>query len=120
VAERRISLALAAGRELTVTLPPTLTLVDEDRRLASQAIRDLAGNAISASATRIYIELRRIGPRLVVIVADDGRPIPDGVWKSAGSSSAALETRLAARGGSLTVENGALNKVVVATWGSAG
>lgn len=120
VAERLISLAGAAGRELTVTLPPNLSLVDEDRTLASQAMRDLAGNAISASATRIYVELRRIGPRLVVIVADDGRPIPDGVWKSAGSSSAALETKLAARGGSLTVENGPLNKVVVATWGSAG
>jgi glucose-6-phosphate-specific signal transduction histidine kinase len=83
-------------------------------------MRDLAGNAISASATRIYVELRQIGPRLVVIVADDGHPIPDGVWKSPGSSSAALEAKLAARGGSLSVENSTLNKLVMATWVSAG
>ena len=56
----------------------------------------------------------------MVIVADDGRPIPDGVWKSPGSSSAALEAKLAAREGSLTVENSALNKLVMATWVSAG
>ncbi len=103
-----------------MTLPSSLSLAYEDRKLAGQAMRDLAGNAISASATRIYIELRQIGPRLVVIVADDGRPIPDGVWKSPGSSSAALEAKLAAREGSLTVENSALNKLVMATWVSAG
>jgi hypothetical protein len=120
VAERLSSLARAAGRDLTVTLPPNLSLVDDDRRLASQAMRDLAGNSISASATRIYVELRQIGPRLVVIVADDGHPIPDGVWKSPGSSSAALEAKLAARGGSLSVENSTLNKLVMATWVSAG
>jgi signal transduction histidine kinase len=120
VAERLISLAGAAGRDLTVTLPPNLNLVDADRRLASQAMRDLAGNAISASATRIYIELRQIGPRLVVLVADDGRPIPDGAWKSAGSSSAELESKLAARGGTLSVEMSNLNKVVMATWVLAG
>ena len=120
VAELLSSLALAAGRDLTVTLPPNLSLVDDDRRLASQAMRDLAGNSISASATRIYVELRQIGPRLVVIVADDGHPIPDGVWKSPGSSSAALEAKLAARGGSLSVENSTLNKLVMATWVSAG
>lgn len=120
VADRLVSLAETAGAELRVTLPPTLTLTEDDLRLASQAMRDLGGNAISAGATRIYIELRRIGPRLLVLVADDGRRIPAGVWKSPGSSSAALEARLAERGGSLSVENSTLNKVVMATWVAAG
>ncbi len=120
VADRLISLAGAAGRELSVTLPSELSLAEEDRQLASQTMRDLAGNAISAGASRIYVELRPIGPRLRIIVADDGSPIRDGVWKSPGTSSAVLQARLAARDGSLSVENGALNKVVMATWVAAG
>ncbi len=116
VADRLVTLGRAAGRELSVTLPAGPELAPDDRQLASQAMRDLAGNAISARANRIYVELRRVGPRLVIIVADDGRPIPSGAWKSPGSSSAALEAKLAARGGALSAENGALNKVVMATW----
>lgn len=116
VADRLIALGESAGRELTVTLPAELLLAEDDRALASQAMRDLAGNAMSASANRIYVELRRIGPRLVVLVADDGRPFPERAWKAPGSSSLALDARLKARGGSLSVEAGPLNKVVIATW----
>lgn len=119
VADRLVTLGRSAGRELSVVLPPDLVLGWDDRLIASQAMRDLAGNAISASANRIYVELRRIGPRLVVIVADDGRPFPPGAWKAVGSSSAALDAKLTGRGGSLSVESGALNKVVMATWVSA-
>jgi signal transduction histidine kinase len=119
IADRLITLGESAGRELIVTLPPDQTLSDDDRVLASQAMRDLAGNAMSASANRIYVELRRIGPRLLVLVADDGRPLPRQAWKTPGSSSSALEARLKARDGSLSVENGPLNKIVMATWMSS-
>jgi hypothetical protein len=116
IADRLVALAEAAGRELTVSLPPDLVLDEADRSLASQAMRDLSGNSISAGADRIYVELRQIGARLRVIVADDGRPIPSGTWKSAGSSSSALEARLLARGGSLSVEDSELGKFVLASW----
>lgn len=119
IADRLVTLGESAGRELTVTLPPDPALSDDDRALASQAMRDLAGNAMSASANRIYVELRRIGPRLLVLVADDGRPLPQQAWKTPGSSSSALEARLKARDGSLSVENGPLNKIVMATWMSS-
>ena len=116
VADRLISLGESAGRDLTVAIPATLDLGDVDRSLASQTMRDLAGNAISAQATRIHVEVRRAGPRLMIIVADDGRPIPAAAWRAPGSSTAALAARLDERQGSLTFEHGNLNKVVMATW----
>jgi glucose-6-phosphate-specific signal transduction histidine kinase len=116
VADRLISLGESAGRDLTVAIPAALDLGDDDRALASQTMRDLAGNAISAQASRIHVEVRRAGPRLMIIVADDGRPIPAAAWRAPGSSTAALAARLDQREGSLTFEHGSLNKVVMATW----
>ena len=116
VADRLITLGESAGRDLTVAIPAALVLGDADRALASSAMRDLAGNAISARATRIHVELRRAGPRLMIIVADDGLPIPAAAWQAPGSSTAALAAKLAERQGSLTFEHGSLNKVVMATW----
>jgi hypothetical protein len=116
VSERLSTLASAAGAALEVQFPARLRLVEDDRRLAGQAMLDLTGNAITAGAAQIVLTLQQLGDRLMVIVTDNGRPMPPGAWKSAGTSSAALEQRVSARHGYLTVDQAAGSKTVTASW----
>jgi signal transduction histidine kinase len=116
VAERLVTLSDAAAAELTVQLPSAVDLREADRATASLAMRDLVGNAVSAGAARVTLTVRKLGPRMLVAVTDDAPPMPTGAWKSPGTSSAALEARLAALSGSLSVDSAATSKTVTATW----
>jgi signal transduction histidine kinase len=116
VADRLASLAASAGRSIDIVMPSALALAAPDRTLASLAMRDLVGNAITAGAGEIVLTVRVLGPRLMVIVTDDGRAMPEGAWKSAGTSSASLERRLLDRRGSLSLDSAGDAKTVTATW----
>jgi signal transduction histidine kinase len=116
VVTRLVTLAESAGRELTVQLAEALDLPEGDRVLASQAMRDLVGNAVTAGAARITLSVRRLGPRVMIVVTDDAPEMPHGVWKSSGTSSAGLDQRLREREGSLTLDSAAQSKSVTATW----
>lgn len=110
-----LTLARAVGAEVSVQIDAE-QLAREDRDLARIVLSDLVGNAVNAGAGTIGVHLAQRPGELVIEVEDDASPMPDGVWKSAGTSSARLETRLVGLRGSLTYEQGSGTKTVRAEW----
>lgn len=110
-----LTLARAVGAEVSVQIDAE-HLGREDRDLARLVLSDLVGNAVNAGAATISVHLAQRPGELVIEVGDDASPMPVGVWKSAGTSSARLETRLAGLQGSLTYEQGSGTKTVRAWW----
>ncbi len=114
-----LTLARAVGAQVGVDIQVE-HLDREDRDLARVVLSDLVGNAVNAGAGVIAVHLAERGGLLVIEVVDDASPMPSGVWKSAGTSSERLETRLAALQGSLTCEEGPGTKTVRAQWVPSG
>ncbi|GAA1426705.1 hypothetical protein GCM10009616_01930 [Microlunatus lacustris] len=110
-----LTLARAVGAEVSVQIDAE-HLGREDRDLARIVLSDLVGNAVNAGAATIGVHLAQRPGELVIEVEDDASPMPVGVWKSTGTSSARLQTRLAGLQGSLTHEQGSGTKTVRARW----
>jgi signal transduction histidine kinase len=108
-----LTLARAIGVAVRVDVAPR-TWVEADLSTAGWVMRDLVGNAINADSSAVDVTVRRDGAELVVSVADDGRPMPAGVWKRPGTSSARLEQHLILLGGSLLTQQTPTGKVVTA------
>ena len=110
-----LTLARAVGAEVSVDIDAD-DLGRDDRDLARIVLSDLVGNAVNAGAGAIAVHLAQRPGLLVIEVEDDASPMPDGVWKSPGTSSARLEARLTGLQGSLSCEHGAGTKTVRARW----
>ena len=109
------TLARAVGARVEVAIT-VRSLAPPDRQLARLVLNDLVGNALNAGASAVGVRVAREGAQLAVSVTDDAPPIRPDVWKTPGTSSARLESRLTALSGSLTVEQGSPLKVVTARW----
>lgn len=114
------TLAMAVGAQVTGHVDVD-DLSAEDRDLARIVLYDLVGNGINAGAEELAVDIVRRGHLLEVSVTDDGRPMPERVWKTAGTSSARLEHHLAGLSGSLELRDeqgngGPSRKTVVARW----
>lgn len=110
-----LTLARAIGVAVELEVAPGV-LTDSVLPTAVWVLRDLVGNAINADATHVRAQVRGDGGRVRLAVSDDGRRMPAGVWKSAGTSSARLERHLILLGGSLTAEDTPGGKVVTAVF----
>ena len=109
------TLARAVGAKVEVRID-LARLGPDDRHLARLVLNDLVGNALNAGATAVEVRIFTEGGLLGVSVADDAMPIPGGVWKTSGTSSARLEARLLGLSGSLAAEHHGHGKVVSARW----
>lgn len=109
------TLARAVGARVDVRIGPR-SIGADDRDVLRLVLADLAGNALNAGAGAIGVRVESADGELTVAVTDDADPIPPGVWKTPGTSSARLESRLAALGGGLEVEQQSQAKVVTARW----
>jgi signal transduction histidine kinase len=114
-----LTLARAVGAEVSVDIDAE-HLGRDDRELARIVLSDLVGNAVNAGAGVIAVHLAHRPGLLVIEVEDDAPPMPVGVWKSPGTSSARLESRLAGLQGSLMCEERAGTKTVRARWAPRG
>ena len=110
-----LTLARAVGAEAKVDIAVE-HLERDDRDLARLVLSDLVGNAVNAGAALIGVHMTQDAGQLVIEVLDDAPPMPDAVWKSPGTSSARLESRLVGLAGSLTCEQGPGAKTVRARW----
>jgi signal transduction histidine kinase len=110
-----LTLARAVGAAVDVEVTTT-ELSGPDRNLVRLVLSDLVGNALNAGAMALHVRVGRTPDRLTVRVADDAAAMPAGVWKTPGTSSAQLESRLAEQGGSLSVTTEAKGKAVTAVW----
>lgn len=110
-----LTLARAIGVAVEVEVSPG-ALTDSALPTAVWVLRDLVGNAINADATHVWVDVCGEGAEVRLAVSDDGRPMPAGVWKSAGTSSARLERHLILLGGSLAVREKPGGKVVTAAF----
>jgi hypothetical protein len=110
-----LTLARAVGAEVSVDIDAE-HLGPDDRDLARIVLSDLVGNAVNAGAGAIRVHLAQQPELLVIEVEDDAPPMPVGVWKSPGTSSARLEIRLSGLQGSLTCREQAGTKRVRAQW----
>jgi signal transduction histidine kinase len=77
-------------------------------------LRDLVGNAINAGSSVVRVTARLEEDSVVVDVLDDAAPVPPGVWKVRGTSSARLEHHLIMLGGGLEMRQLDPTKVVTA------
>ena len=105
--------AVGARAEVQVTVN---RLGSADRDLARLVLNDLVGNALNAGAGDVRVTIAPDGPRVVISVTDDAPPMAPGVWKTPGTSSARLETRLTELSGSLRSTQQAGTKTVTACW----
>jgi hypothetical protein len=110
-----LTLARAVGAEVSVDIDAE-HLAPDDRDLARIILSDLVGNAVNAGAGAISVHLTQRPELLVIEVGDDAPPMPVGVWKSPGTSSARLESRLTGLQGSLTCQEEPGTKTVRAQW----
>jgi signal transduction histidine kinase len=108
-----LTLARAIGVAVHVDVAPE-ALTDSAQPTVVWVLRDLVGNAINAEATRVEVAVTVTGSRVSIAVTDDARPMPLGVWKSSGTSSARLERHLIMLEGSLDVHPETAGKVVTA------
>ena len=115
LAAQVLTLARAVGAKATVDVHVE-HLEQDDRDLARMVLSDLVGNAVNAGAAVIGVRMSEQTGRYVIEVRDDAPPMPDAVWKSPGTSSARLESRLVGLAGSLTCEQGPNAKSVRARW----
>jgi hypothetical protein len=69
----------ASGHRLTAAIAAKLT-VHGDRRLLQQLLTNLLDNALTHTppGTAVHVALARAGDRIELVVADDGRGVPDG------------------------------------------
>lgn len=110
-----MTLSRAVGAATTVSIEVE-ELSPANHDLARLVLADLVGNALNAGGSRIHVRLQAVDDHLVASVTDDARPMADGVWKGAGTSSARMADRLQSLSGSLrAVENGQ-TKTVIARW----
>jgi len=110
-----MTLARAIGVQVRVDVTPE-TWVGVDVGTVSWVMRDLVGNAMNANSSWVEVVVRRDGNHLLLSVSDDGRPMPGGVWKQPGTSSAQLERHLISLGGSLLTQPTPTGKVVTARY----
>ncbi|CAA9306396.1 MAG: hypothetical protein AVDCRST_MAG61-1461 [uncultured Friedmanniella sp.] len=115
LAAQVLTLARAVGAKATVDIK-VQHLGRDDRDLARMVLSDLVGNAVNAGAAVIGVRMAEVSGRFVIEVRDDAPPMPEGVWRSPGTSSARLESRLAGLAGSLTCEQRPGAKWVRARW----
>lgn len=99
------TLARAVGARVEVDIILE-SLGTDDRHLVRLVLNDLVGNALNAGAGAVLVAVsdEQVGSaerQVVVSVSDDAPPIPHGVWKTLGTSSARLQARLSALGGGL-------------------
>lgn len=114
------TLAMAVGAQVTGRVEVG-TLSADDRDLTRVVLNDLVGNGINAGAEQLQVEVIRRDEVLEVSVTDDGRPMPVGVWKTAGTSSGRLAQYLAGLSGALEMTASSATddhprKTVVARW----
>jgi signal transduction histidine kinase len=110
-----LTLARAVGAKAAVRISVD-TLSNGDRDLARLVLNDLVGNALNAGAGAIDVAVTPDDGRLAISVTDDAPPMADGVWKTPGTSSARLESRLGGLSGSLTSKQNGTTKTVIARW----
>ena len=110
-----LTLARAVGAKAIVKVSVD-ALTAGDRDLARLVLNDLVGNALNAGAGDIHVAVAPDDGRVAISVTDDAPPMADGVWKTPGTSSARLETRLADLSGSLTSKQNSTSKTVTARW----
>jgi len=110
-----LTLARAIGVQIRVEVSPG-TWGGVDVGTVSWVMRDLVGNAINADSSEVEVAVTRDGSDLLVSVSDDGRPMPGGVWKQPGTSSAQLERHLISLDGSLLTQPTPTGKVVTARY----
>jgi hypothetical protein len=110
-----LTMARALGVTTNVQLAAGI-LTSTDADTASWVLRDLVGNALNANPTRIDIVTAGAEVAIQISIADDGHPMPLGVWKTPGTSSARLESHLKSLSGSLEMCERELGKVVIARW----
>jgi signal transduction histidine kinase len=110
-----LTLARAVGAKAAVKVSVD-ALSGGDRDLARLVLNDLVGNALNAGAGDIRVAVAPDDGRVAISVTDDAPPMADGVWKTPGTSSARLETRLGDLSGSLTSKQNGTTKTVTARW----
>ena len=98
-----LTLARAVGAKAEVVIEVDQLNAD-DRDLARLVLNDLVGNALNAGASAVSVRVTETDSAVSIAVTDDAPAMAVGVWKTPGTSSARLETRLRALGGSLTAE----------------
>jgi signal transduction histidine kinase len=110
-----LTLARAVGAKAAVDVSVEALSAD-DRDLARLVLNDLVGNALNAGAGDIHVAVAPDDGCVAISVTDDAPPMADGVWKTPGTSSARLETRLGDLSGSLTSKQNGTTKTVTARW----
>jgi hypothetical protein len=110
-----LTLARAVGAKAAVHVS-VAELSADDRDLARLVLNDLVGNALNAGAGDIQVAVTPDNGLVAISVTDDAPPMADGVWKTPGTSSAWLETRLGGLSGSLNSEQNGTTKTVTARW----
>jgi signal transduction histidine kinase len=110
-----LTLARAVGAKAAVRISVD-ALSSDDRDLARLVLNDLVGNALNAGAGAIDVAVTPDDGRVAISVTDDAPPMADGVWKTPGTSSARLESRLGDLSGSLTSKQNGTTKTVIARW----
>lgn len=108
-----LTLARAIGVSVQVTLELG-GLSEKGLTTAVWVLRDLVGNAINADGSVVEVTAWHYGGSVVLTVSDDAAPMPSGVWKAPGTSSARLERHLILLGGLLEMERTVSGKVVTA------
>jgi hypothetical protein len=110
-----LTLARAVGAKAAVRISVD-ALSSGDRDLARLVLNDLVGNALNAGAGAIDVALAPDNGHVAISVTDDAPPMAEGVWKTPGTSSARLESRLGDLSGSLTSKQNGTTKTVIARW----
>ncbi|HET9873615.1 MAG TPA: hypothetical protein VFP89_13610 [Propionibacteriaceae bacterium] len=113
-----MTLGRAVGASTTVQIAVD-HLSPANHELARLVLADLVGNALNAGAARVAVRLQAADGIVSVAVDDDAHPMPAGVWRSVGTSSARLADRLGELGGSLEVQSGERSKTVTGFWNAA-
>lgn len=110
-----LTLARAVGAKAAVDVSVEALSAD-DHDLARLVLNDLVGNALNAGAGDIHVAVAPDDGRVAISVTDDAPPMADRVWKTPGTSSARLETRLGDLSGSLSLKQNGTTKTVTARW----